>query len=118
MPERTLLVPVAPPLNQTPSGGTQYLAGALADVGPVEVETDAAGQHLCFSLAEARVGAGGAGLGTVKAGLDALHQRWGLLHCRAVRAGPLRSLPQRQRALLSQGCGLNRVPLADLLADV
>jgi hypothetical protein len=48
----------------------QYLAGGLADVGAVEVEPYAAGQRLHVLLAEAGVGARGAGLGAVEAGLE------------------------------------------------
>ena len=48
----------------------EYLADGVADVGAVEVEPYAAGQHLYILLTEAGVGAGGAGLGTVDAGID------------------------------------------------
>jgi hypothetical protein len=56
----------------------EYLSGGVAHVGAVEVETYAADQHLYVLLAEAGVGAGGAGLGTVKACLYALHQYGGV----------------------------------------
>jgi len=52
----------------------QYLAGSIAYVGAVEAEADTASQHLYVPLSEAGVGAGGAGLGAVETGLDALHQ--------------------------------------------
>ena len=44
------------------------LAGGIAEIGAVEVEADAASQHLYVSFAEAGVGAGRAGLGAVEAG--------------------------------------------------
>jgi len=47
-------------------------AGSVANVGAVKVEPYAAYQHLYILLTEAGVGAGGAGLSAVKAGLDAL----------------------------------------------
>jgi hypothetical protein len=56
----------------------QYLAGGIAHVGAVEAEPYAAGQHLYVTLADAGVGAGGAALFAVKAGLDALDQRVGI----------------------------------------
>ena len=56
----------------------QYLAGGIAHVGAVEAEPYAAGEHLCVTLADAGVGAGGAALFAVKAGLDALDQRVGV----------------------------------------
>ena len=56
----------------------QYLAGGITHVGTVEAEPYAAGQHLYVTFAEAGVGAGGAALFAVKAGLDALHQRVGI----------------------------------------
>src|SRR5829696_5084585 len=52
------------------------LSGRVADVGAVEVEPYAADQHLQVLLTQTGVGAGGAGLGAVEAGLDALHQRF------------------------------------------
>src|SRR3712207_3345902 len=57
----------------------EYLAGCSANVGAVEAKPYAADQHLYVSLAEAGVGAGGAGLGAVEASLDTLHQG-GLVH--------------------------------------
>ena len=54
------------------------LAGRVAHVGAVKVEADAASQHLYILLTEAGVGAGGAGLGAVEAGLDALNQCLGI----------------------------------------
>src|SRR5919112_612734 len=56
----------------------QYLAGGIAHVGAVEAEPYAAGQHLYVTLADAGVGAGGAALFAVKAGLDALDKRVGI----------------------------------------
>ncbi len=53
-------------------------ARGVADVGAVEVEPDAAGERLGVILPKAGVGAGGAALGTVAAGLNALHQRGGI----------------------------------------
>jgi hypothetical protein len=50
-----------------------YLAGGITHVGTVEAEPYAAGQHLYVTFADAGVGAGGATLFAVKAGLDALH---------------------------------------------
>jgi hypothetical protein len=55
-----------------------YLAGGIAHVGAVEAEPYAAGEHLYATLADAGVGAGGAALFAVKAGLDALHQHLGI----------------------------------------
>jgi hypothetical protein len=54
-------------------------AGSLTHVGAIEVEADAAGQHLHIPFAYTGVSAGGAGLGAVEAGLYALHQG-GLVH--------------------------------------
>jgi hypothetical protein len=48
-------------------------AGGLTYVGAVEVEADAPGQHLHVLLTQAGIGTGSAGLGAVKADLDALH---------------------------------------------
>ena len=56
----------------------QYLAGGITHVGAVEAEPYAAGEHLWFTLADTGVGAGGAALFAVKAGLDALDQRVGI----------------------------------------
>ena len=50
----------------------------IADVGAIQVQTDAARERLGVVLAEAGVGAGCATLGTVEAGLNALHQRGGV----------------------------------------
>lgn len=50
-------------------------AGRLAHIGAVEVEPDAASQHLHVPLSDAGVGAGGASLGAVEARLDALYER-------------------------------------------
>ena len=55
-----------------------YLAGGITHVGAVEAKPYAAGEHLCVTLADAGVGAGGAALFAVKAGLDALHQHVGI----------------------------------------
>lgn len=46
-------------------------AGGVTDIGAVQVEPDAAVEHLRFLLAEAGVGAGSTGLGTVEASLAA-----------------------------------------------
>ena len=56
----------------------QYLAGGIAHVGTVEAEPYAAGEHPYVTLADAGVGAGGAALFAVEAGLDAPHQRVGI----------------------------------------
>ena len=53
----------------------QYLAGSGAYAGTVEVQTDTANHRLYILLTKAGVGARGAGLFAVKAGLNALHQR-------------------------------------------
>jgi hypothetical protein len=52
---------------------SQYLAGGLAHAGAVEVQTNAADHRLYIRLTEAGIGAGGAGLFALKAGLDAMH---------------------------------------------
>jgi len=49
-------------------------AGSVANVGAVEVKPYAAAKHLYVPFAYIGVGAGGAGLGAVEAGLYALHQ--------------------------------------------
>jgi hypothetical protein len=63
-----------------------YPAGGVANVGAVEVESDAAGERLGIFLAEAGVGASRATLGAVEAGLDALHQG-GWVHRGGARVG-------------------------------
>ena len=55
-----------------------YFAGGITHVGTVEAEPYAAGEHLCVTLADAGVGAGGTALFAVKAGLDALDQSVGI----------------------------------------
>jgi hypothetical protein len=55
-----------------------YLTGGIAHVGTVEAEPYAAGEHLYVTLSDAGVGAGGAALFAVKAGLDAFHQHVGI----------------------------------------
>ncbi len=79
-----LLCAQATSLGAGLEAGTQHLgfrgllsgedvAGSLTYVSAVEVEADAPGKHLHVLLTQAGIGAGGAGLGAVKAGLDALH---------------------------------------------
>lgn len=53
----------------------QRVSSRGADIGAIEVETNTADQRLHLLFAEAGVGAGSAGLRTVKAGADALDQR-------------------------------------------
>jgi len=53
----------------------QQPARRVADIGTIEVETDATNQHLQILLGETGISAGSAGLRTLKAGLDALRQR-------------------------------------------
>ena len=50
-------------------------SGGIAQIGAVEVETDAADQPLHIVLAEAGIGAGSAGSGTRDALVDATHER-------------------------------------------
>jgi len=50
----------------------KHVAGGSADVSAVQVGTDALGQFGNHVLAEAGIGAGGAGLGTFEARLDTL----------------------------------------------
>jgi len=56
----------------------ENLRGRNADVTAVQTERDAAEQHLQLGLGERGVGAGGAALGTVEAGVDTRDQRRGL----------------------------------------
>jgi hypothetical protein len=53
-------------------------AGRITDVGAVQVQPNAANQHLELRLAETGVSAGGAALGTIEASLNALRQRSGV----------------------------------------
>ena len=84
-----LLTAQAASLGPGPKGSPRHLgledcltgedtSRGVARVGAVEVETYAARERLGVVLAETGVGAGGATLGTLEAGLYALHQRGGL----------------------------------------
>ncbi len=93
------------------------LASGVADVGAVEVEPNTAGQHLYVPLAEAGVRAGGTGLFTVEAGLDALHQRVG------VNSGTARIRLQHPSGIAAQDLSPFRsycagMPLPQLIADI
>ncbi|CCQ47529.1 putative uncharacterized domain protein [Pseudarthrobacter siccitolerans] len=65
----------------------QDVAGCYADVGAVEVGADALGQVSDHVFAQARVGARGAGLRALEAGLDALGELFLVYAAKILRIG-------------------------------
>jgi hypothetical protein len=87
----------------------QYLAGGFAHLGTVETEADATGEHLYVTLANAGVGAGGAGLSAVEASLDTLHQG-GLVHRGLGGVGLDHLLDVSQGTFLPLACATVGIP--------